>query len=60
MDKSLRKQEGALGTKVGGCSFIEGDASHTARGRPLALRIKETEAPLVISFSNARKIRTEH
>jgi hypothetical protein len=53
MDKSLRKQEGALGTKVGGCSFIEGDASHTARGRPLALRIKETEAPLVISFSNA-------
>jgi hypothetical protein len=60
MDKSLRKREGALGTKVGGCSFIEGDASHTAQGRPLALRIEETEVPPAIRFSNARKIRTEH
>jgi hypothetical protein len=58
MDKSLRKREGALGTKVGGCSFIEGDASHTARGRPLALRIEETEAPPAISFSNAYQKQT--
>ena len=37
----LKKREGALGTKVRGCSFLEGDASHTAQGRPLALRIEE-------------------
>jgi hypothetical protein len=55
MDKSIRKRENALGTKVEGCSFFEGDASHTARGRPLALRTEEVDAPLAISFSNAYK-----
>jgi hypothetical protein len=29
------KREGALGTKVRGCSYFEGDASHTAHVRPL-------------------------
>jgi hypothetical protein len=40
-----KKREGALGTKVRGCSFFEGDASHTAQARPLGSRIEETEAP---------------
>jgi hypothetical protein len=38
------KREGALGTKVEGCSFFEGVASHTVQPRPLGLRIEKAEA----------------
>jgi hypothetical protein len=38
------KREGALGTKVEGCSFFEGVASHTVQARPLGLRIEKAEA----------------
>jgi len=54
----FKQRAGAFGTKVRGCSYFEGDASHTARIRPLSLRIEETEAPL-ISFSDADENQTE-
>jgi hypothetical protein len=37
-----KKREGALGTKVRGCSYFEGDASHTAQARPLGSRIEDS------------------
>jgi len=46
-----KKREGALGTKVRGCSFFEGVASHTAQARPLALRVEKAEAPNATSLS---------
>jgi hypothetical protein len=49
----VKKGAGVFGTKVRGCSYFEGDASHTARKRPLSLRIEETEGPPQISFSDA-------
>jgi hypothetical protein len=53
----LKKREAALGTKVRGCSFFEGDASHTAQARPLALRIEEcskAKPPHATSIYNAQ------
>ena len=55
-----KKREGALGTKVEGCSFLEGVASHTAQARPLGFRIKKAEAPRATSLSNAWKRRLEN
>src|SRR5450759_227434 len=49
----LKKREGALGTKVRGCSLFAGDASHTAQGRPLGSRIEDSpEPPQQKAFSN--------
>jgi hypothetical protein len=49
------KREGALGTKVEGCSFLEGVASHTVQARPLGLRTEKAEALRVTSLSDARE-----
>ncbi len=51
--RTNRKREGALGTKVKGFSFFEGDALHTAQARPLLLRSEEAEAPQAKSISTA-------
>jgi len=51
--QTIRKREGALGTKVKGCSFFEGDALHTAQARPLILCSEEAEAPQAKSISTA-------
>jgi hypothetical protein len=56
-----KKREGALGTKVRGCSFFEGDASHIAQARPLGLRIEDSpEAPQQKAFSTHIKNKTEN
>jgi hypothetical protein len=56
-----KKREGALGTKVRGCSFFEGDALHTAQVRPLGSRIKDSsEAPRQKAFSTHIKNKTEN
>ena len=41
---AAKNREGALGTKVEGCSFFEGVASHTVQARPLGLRTEKAEA----------------
>jgi len=58
---SKKNREGALGTKVRGCSFFEGDASHTAQARPLGSRIEDgSEAPQQKAFSTHIKNKTEN
>ena len=49
------KREGALGTKVEGCSFFEGVASHTVQARPLGLRTEKAEAPHATNLSMLEK-----
>jgi hypothetical protein len=56
-----KKREGALGTKVRGCSFFEGDTSHTAQTRPLGSRIEDSpETPQQKAFSTHIKNKTEN
>jgi hypothetical protein len=56
-----KKREGALGTKVRGCSFFEGDASHTAQARPLGSSIDDSpEAPQQKAFSTHIKNKIEN
>ena len=40
---AAKNREGGLGTKVEGCSFFEGVASHTVQARPLGLRTEKAE-----------------
>jgi hypothetical protein len=53
MHEVSQKERALSGQRSEAAHFFEGDASHTARKRPLIFRIEEAEAPHATSFSNA-------